>query len=87
MKFTAHIALLTLFITVFGVSTEMGYPCIELDQHEPEVKGFIFTSQNLSEHWPKLDAFEGEDYRRVRAKAKLNVGRSDEVYVYVLRFA
>jgi len=44
-----------------GWGATMGYPGIELDTHGEEIKGFIFTSENLSDHWHMLDDFEGDE--------------------------
>ena len=70
-----------------GWGAEMGYPGIVLDETGMEVKGFVFTSQNLSDHWPSLDAFEGEAYRRVLTKVKPKNGCTIDAYIYVLKSA
>lgn len=68
-----------------GWGAEMGYPGIDLDEQGGEVEGFLFTSENLSEHWVNLDAFEGEAYHRVRAKVKLKNGCIVDACIYKLR--
>ena len=68
-----------------GWGAAMGYPGIDLDEHEGEVEGFLFTSENLSSHWEALDAFEGEAYERVLTRVKLQVGTTVDAYIYRLR--
>lgn len=67
-----------------GWGAAMGYPGIDLDEHGGEVKGFLFTSENLSGHWAVLDEFEGEVYERVLTKVKLKGGSTVDAYVYTL---
>ena len=68
-----------------GWGAEMGYPGIDLDENGEEVKGFLFISKNLSNHWEMLDNFEGDGYERVVTKAKLEDGSIVDAYIYVLR--
>jgi gamma-glutamylcyclotransferase (GGCT)/AIG2-like uncharacterized protein YtfP len=68
-----------------GWGAELGYPGIDLDEHGDEVEGFIFTSENLSNHWAALDEFEGEAYKRVLAKVKFEDGSIANAHIYTLR--
>jgi len=61
-----------------------GYPGILLNQDDAEVSGLIFTSDELSAHWCKLDAFEGEGYNRILVKARLESGSIVQAYIYSL---
>ena len=70
-----------------GWGAKLGYPGIDLDEHGGEVEGFLFTSENLSDHWATLDKFEGEAYERVLIKVKLKNGSMVEAYIYSLRSA
>ena len=45
-----------------------------LDQSEYQVSGFVFFSDNLEQHWKKLDEFEATGYQRVPVKAYLSTG-------------
>ena len=38
-----------------------GYPGIILDNESDEIKGYVFSSRELKEHWDRLDNFEGND--------------------------
>ena len=68
-----------------GWGAEMGYPGLVLDDCGEEVKGFIFSSDHLGEHWGALDDFEGGHYERVLTEVRCSDGSSTEAYVYVLR--
>ncbi len=68
-----------------GWDAEMGYPGITINEHGDKIEGFIFSSDNFSNHWARLDAFEGDGYCRVLAKVQVNDGSVTEAYVYVLR--
>jgi gamma-glutamylcyclotransferase (GGCT)/AIG2-like uncharacterized protein YtfP len=67
-----------------GWGAAIGYPGIVLDEHGDTVHGLVFTSDSLPDHWDRLDAFEGEGYRRVVAMARLEDGRVVEAHVYSL---
>jgi gamma-glutamylcyclotransferase (GGCT)/AIG2-like uncharacterized protein YtfP len=63
----------------------MGYPGIVLDDTGEEIKGYIFCSDNLENHWNQLDEFEGEEYKRVLIKVKTEDKKLVEAYIYILR--
>ena len=48
-----------------GWGSDMGFPGIIIQPQSPYVDVQVFTSKDLPEHWGRLDAFEGPDYRRV----------------------
>lgn len=68
-----------------GWGAAVGYPGIILDEHGDEVGGLLFSSDNLSEQWARLDEFEGEGYERVLTTVKRKDGATVEAYVYRLR--
>jgi len=70
-----------------GWGAELGYPGIDLDVHGEEVAGFLFTSENLSDHWAALDQFEGEAYVRVLTEVKCEDGSIVNAHIYTLRSA
>jgi len=67
-----------------GWGAAAGYAGIVLDEHGNEVEGFIFSSENLTDHWARLDAFEGAGYERVLTSAKRKDGTTVEAYIYKL---
>ena len=62
-----------------------GYPGIILDNEADEIKGYVFSSKDLKEHWDRLDEFEGKDYSRVKTSAKLEDGTLIEAHIYELK--
>jgi gamma-glutamylcyclotransferase (GGCT)/AIG2-like uncharacterized protein YtfP len=49
------------------------------------VHGHVFESENLSDHWDELDAFEGIEYERVLTKVELPDRTLIDAYIYVAR--
>jgi hypothetical protein len=49
-----------------------------------EVRGFVFTSEDLGAHWTRLDEFEGEGYARVLTSVTLEDGSIVRAHVYEL---
>ena len=68
-----------------GWGAAVGYPGIVLDEHGGEVHGFIFSSEELSAHWARLDAFEGDGYERVFTSAELGDGTVVKAHIYALK--
>ena len=68
-----------------GWGAAVGYPGIVLDEFGGKVHGFIFSSEELSEHWARLDAFEGDEYERIVTTAELEDGSVVEAYIYALK--
>ena len=48
-----------------GWGAALGYPGLILDPDGEPIDVFLFESEDLPEHLARLDAFEGEGYRRV----------------------
>lgn len=67
-----------------GWGATMGYPAIKLDDAGEVVNGFLFTSDNLDEHWPRIDEFEGDAYERVLVDVTLADGIMTNAFVYAL---
>ena len=68
-----------------GWGAELGYPAVDLEQGTEEIWGMLFTSDELAEHWERLDEFEGEAYQRVLTTVTLKNGQTLEAFVYALR--
>ena len=68
-----------------GWGATMGYPAIVLGEDGDEVEGFLFSSDRLSDHWSRLDQFEGEAYERVLTVARLKDDSTVDAHVYVLK--
>lgn len=69
-----------------GWGAEHGCPGIVLDPDGSRVDVHIFTSCDLPDHWARLDAFEGEGYRRARVTVHSNSGEL-EADIYELASA
>lgn len=68
-----------------GWGAAMGYPGLVLDEGGTLVRGQVFSSTHLRDHWSRLDAFEGEGYERVITDARLDDGTTVQAHVYALR--
>jgi gamma-glutamylcyclotransferase (GGCT)/AIG2-like uncharacterized protein YtfP len=62
------------------------YPGIILRESGETIEGYIFISDNLSNHWYDVDAYEGSFYRRVITRAELADGSTVDTHVYELTF-
>ena len=67
-----------------GWGAELGFPGLVLDDAGSEVALDIFVSADLPDHWDRLDAFEGEGYRRVAVDIATDEGVLP-CSIYVLR--
>ena len=70
-----------------GWGSDMGCPGIVPSEEGQEVKGFLFSSEELVEHWKMLDEFEGEGYNRVTVNVKTKSGNAVEAQVYALNLS
>jgi len=66
-----------------GWGADLGYPAIELDPNAPAVPVQLFVSADLPEHWARLDAFEGDGYRREQVRVELDGGGAFDAWIYV----
>ena len=68
-----------------GWGAALGYPGIILDEKADKVQGFLFSSNQLVNHWAELDNFEGEAYERVLTQVELEDKTMVKAYVYTLK--
>ncbi len=66
-----------------GWGAGLGYPGLVLESSGQIVEVNSFESSDLPDHWPRLDAFEGDGYRRVVTRARIEDGHLD-VSIYVI---
>jgi gamma-glutamylcyclotransferase (GGCT)/AIG2-like uncharacterized protein YtfP len=66
-----------------GWGAALGFPALVLDPAGPWVEVQILQSENLPQHWDRLDAFEGDGYWRVVTTADTEQGPVD-THIYVL---
>ena len=70
-------------LTAEGWGSAMGYPGLTLDSQGDEIEVQVFESSDLPSHWARLDAFEGDGYRRVITAVETDEGPLDAC-IYVL---
>lgn len=71
-------------LTDQGWGAALGYPGLLLGDQEDEVAVQLFESADLPAHWARLDAFEGEGYRRVPVEVTAG-DRKLTAFIYVVR--
>ncbi|WP_028024049.1 gamma-glutamylcyclotransferase family protein [Enterovibrio calviensis] len=67
-----------------GWGSELGCPGIVPSNEGEKVEGFLFSSSHLSQHWARLDDYEGTGYKRVPVLVSTESGQNVEAYVYAL---
>lgn len=67
-----------------GWGADMGNPGIILNSFGRDIKGYVFTSDELDKKWDFLDNYEGEEFERVIVEAKLNNSTYINTYIYAL---
>jgi len=67
-----------------GIGPTVGYPVVDIDDTSTVVTGQVFSSAGLAQRWFRLDAYEGEGYRRVKVSVLIGPGEFVEAYVYAL---
>lgn len=66
-----------------GWGSALGFPGLVLDPAGISIDVYIFESEDLANHWARLDEFEGPGYRRVVARVSTSFGELD-AWIYVL---
>jgi gamma-glutamylcyclotransferase (GGCT)/AIG2-like uncharacterized protein YtfP len=67
-----------------GWSKTNGFPAIILDKNGEIIPGFLFSSDELTEHWNRIDYFETSMYQRVLTTVFLENGTEIMAYIYEL---
>ena len=67
-----------------GWGAALGSPGIIPSAEGEDVKGFVFSSEDLNEHWARLDAFEGKGYKRMLVTVRVNNTLDVQANVYAL---
>ncbi|WP_228300690.1 gamma-glutamylcyclotransferase family protein [Klebsiella variicola] len=49
------------------------------------IQGFLFTSEDLHNHWHTLDEFEGAEYERVPVEVTTSTGETVQSCIYMLK--
>ena len=64
---------------------DYGYPGLKLDKKGSKIYGMIFQSKKLKKYIKKIDDFEGNNYKRVISKIKLEDGTKIDSYLYEIK--
>ncbi len=66
-----------------GWGSALGFPGLVLDPAGTPIDVSLFESEDLPQHWARLDQFEGPGYRRAVARVSTAAGEVD-AWIYVL---
>ncbi len=69
-------------LTDVGWGAAIGFPALVLADTGPTVEIHLFLSAELPAHWERLDAFEGQEYRRTRVQVETAEGPF-EAWIYL----
>jgi gamma-glutamylcyclotransferase (GGCT)/AIG2-like uncharacterized protein YtfP len=68
------------------IAVELGYFVYYWEQESPNtVPVLVLNSIELDAHWPRIDEFEGDNYRRVLVPVELDDGRIQVCNIYAKR--
>ena len=65
-----------------GWGTHKKHPGFIPDANGEIINGLVFISDDLPAHWPRLDKFEGKNYKRVPIRAILENGETISAQIY-----
>ena len=68
-----------------GWGSDQGCPGMVPSEHGELIAVHILEAADLPAHWDRLDAFEGDEYRRVVVPVKLDYGEMMNCSIYALR--
>ncbi len=68
-----------------GWGSDLGYPALRWDPNGDDVAAKLFVSTYLPDHWERLDAFEGDHYRRDLVTVHHPGGETSVANTYVVR--
>ena len=67
-----------------GWGAALGFPAVIPNPAGEIVTGLVFSSEDLDAHWPRIDAFEGDGYQRIKVPVELANGDILTAFVYAL---
>ena len=70
-----------------GWGAKLGFAGLILDENGQHILGHLFSSEQLEQIWHSLDAFEGDEYKRVLTDVYLHNGQIQQAFIYVLNGA
>ncbi|MEY4934241.1 MAG: hypothetical protein RIS64_600 [Bacteroidota bacterium] len=71
-----------------GWGADLGYFAFRhvRSEEQENIKSYILFSDELVNHWARLDKFEGDEYRRILAKYELNNGQIGVGSIYAANY-
>ena len=71
-------------VHVLDWGPDKGLPAIVLNENDPLVDGYLFSTEKLEQNLQMLDDFEGVQYTRVQVKTILDTGEIVQAWTYVM---
>ncbi|WP_206239865.1 gamma-glutamylcyclotransferase family protein [Novosphingobium terrae] len=65
-----------------GWGAALGYPALVPGEDGDRVEVHLFEAAGLAQHWPRLDAFEGAEYRRAPITVETG-GATLDAWIYI----
>lgn len=72
------------FFDAKGWHKTQGFPAVILDKNGETIHGYLFSSNEISKHWKKIDDFETIMYQRVLTTVFLENKTEILAYIYEL---
>ena len=72
-------------VHILDCGPDQGLPAIVLDPEAGKVEGDLLTTEQLAQHWERIDAFEGAQYERVPVQVELDTGEKTNAWIYVMK--
>ena len=72
-------------IHILDWGPDRGLPAMVLNEADPLVEGYLFSTDKLEQNWQMLDDFEGMQYQRVEAQVQLPDGGTTLAWTYVMK--
>ena len=67
-----------------GWGATRGFPAMKYDASGSEIQVQVFESDDLPEHWQRIDEFEGDEYRRTLVPVTFVDGAVRPCFIYAL---
>lgn len=75
------------FFDAKGWGKSAGFPAVILAEYGNTIDGYLFSSEELTEKWDRIDEFESDLYQRVKTTIFLENHSKIRGYIYELNSA
>ena len=72
-------------VHVLDWGPDKGLPALVVNEQDPPVQGYLFSTEKLAHNWQMLDDFEGFQYQRVVVDVCLTSGEKIQAWTYVMK--